>query len=93
MVLTYNGQASPQGMITLTNVPNILTIQSSSVTGNNSVLKITINDLTKIDPNNTYYITINGLTITSGNVGNNFLLVILTLELIRQLQLILLLSH
>lgn len=72
MVLTYNGQASPQGMITLTNVPNILTIQSSSVTGNNSVLKITINDLTKIDPNNTYYITINGLTITSGNVGNNF---------------------
>jgi hypothetical protein len=26
MVLTYNGQASPQGMITLTNVPNILTI-------------------------------------------------------------------
>lgn len=72
MVLTYNGQAGPQGMITLTNVPNILTIQSSSVTGNNSVLKITINDLTKIDPNNTYYITINGLTITSGNVGNNF---------------------
>lgn len=72
MVLTYNGQASPQGMITLTNVPNILTIQSSSVTGNNSVLKITINDLTKIDPNNTYYITINGLTITSGNIGNNF---------------------
>lgn len=72
MVLTYNGQASPQGMITLTNVPNILTIQSSSVTGNNSVLKITINDLTKIDPNNTYYITINGLTITNGNVGNNF---------------------
>lgn len=72
MVLTYNGQASPQGMITLTNVPNILTIQSSSVTGNNSVLKITINDLTKIDPNNTYYITINGLTITSGNAGNNF---------------------
>lgn len=72
MVLTYNGQASPQGMITLTNVPNILTVQSSSVTGNNSVLKITINDLTKIDPNNTYYITINGLTITSGNVGNNF---------------------
>ena len=72
MVLTYNGQASPQGMITLTNVPNILTIQSSSVTGNNSVLKITINDLTKIDPNNTYYITINGLTIISGNVGNNF---------------------
>lgn len=72
MVLTYNGQASPQGMITLTNVPNILTIQSSSVTGNNSVLKITINDLTKIDPNNTYYITINGLTVTSGNVGNNF---------------------
>lgn len=72
MVLTYNGQASPQGMITLTNVPNILTIQSSSVTGNKSVLKITINDLTKIDPNNTYYITINGLTITSGNVGNNF---------------------
>lgn len=72
MVLTYNGQASPQGMITLTNVPNILTLQSSSVTGNNSVLKITINDLTKIDPNNTYYITINGLTITSGNVGNNF---------------------
>lgn len=72
MVLTYNGQASPQGMITLTNVPNILTIQSSSVTGNNSVLKITINDLTKIDQNNTYYITINGLTITSGNVGNNF---------------------
>lgn len=72
MVLTYNGQASSQGMITLTNVPNILTVQSSSVTGNNSVLKITINDLTKIDPNNTYYITINGLTITSGNVGNNF---------------------
>lgn len=72
MVLTYNGQANTQGMITLTNVPNILTIQSSSVTGNNSVLKITINDLTKIDPNNTYYITINGLTITSGNVGNNF---------------------
>lgn len=69
MVLTYNGEASTQGMITLTNVPNILTIQSSSVTGNNSILKITINDLTKINPSNTYYITINNLTITSGDAG------------------------
>lgn len=69
MVLTYNGEANTQGMITLTNVPNILTIQSSSVTGNNSILKITINDLTKINPNNTYYITINNLTITSGDAG------------------------
>lgn len=67
MVLTYNGEASTQGMITLTNVPNILTIQSSAVTGNNSILKITINDLTKINPSNTYYITINNLTITSGD--------------------------
>lgn len=69
MVLTYNGEASTQGMITLTNVPNILTIQSSAVTGNNSILKITINDLTKINPSNTYYITINNLTITSGDAG------------------------
>lgn len=69
MVLTYNGEASTQGMITLTNVPNILTIQSSAVTGNNSILKITVNDLTKINPSNTYYITINNLTITSGDAG------------------------
>ena len=71
MVLTYNGEASTQGMITLTNVPNILTIQSSAVTGNNSILKITINDLTKINPSNTYYITINNLTISNSNFKDN----------------------
>lgn len=72
MVLTYNGQTTTAEMITLTNVPNILTIQSSSVTGNKSILKITISDLTQINTSNTYYITINGITITSGSVGNNF---------------------
>ena len=70
MELTYNGRQNASGMITLTNVPNILSLSSSSISGNKSLLKITISDLSRIDMNVKYNITINGNTITSGESGN-----------------------
>lgn len=65
MNILYDGMSNPTGLITLTNVPNILTIESDSVTGSKSELTIFIYDLNNVDLNQEYYLTINDITINS----------------------------
>lgn len=70
MRVTYNGQTSPSGMITLTGVPNILTIESDPAVGRSATLVInTIN--TSFTEDTEYYITINGITVRSTDDWNN----------------------
>lgn len=72
MRITYNGLENASGIITLTNVPNIVSIESTSITGYPASLTLTVSDLSKVDENTEYYITINNRTISSGNGTKNF---------------------
>ena len=65
MKLTYDGLSAPNNMITLTGVPNILTLESNAIQGSKAELLITVNNLAIIDTTKEYTITINGITITS----------------------------
>lgn len=67
MRINYNGRTNANGIVTLTNVPNILTIESDSITGSNAQLSITIGS---VPTSGDYYITINGHTITNKGVGS-----------------------
>lgn len=65
MKLTYDGLQTPNNMITLTDIPNILTLESDTIQGSKAELLITISNLSSIDVSKEYTITINGMTITS----------------------------
>ena len=49
MKISFDGQTSPGNIITLTSVPNILTIESGTVQGSKSELLITVNNLASLD--------------------------------------------
>lgn len=74
MKITYDGQTNPSNTITITQVPNILTIESDGVQGSKAELHITIGDLSSINLDKDYYITINGVTInsTTGRARNKY---------------------
>ena len=65
MRLTYDGLSAPNNIITLTGVPNILSLESNTIQGSKSELLITVANLSVIDPTKEYTITINGITISS----------------------------
>lgn len=71
MVISYNGLTNTSGLITLTDIPNILTIESSRVQGSKSELRLTVNNLSGIDITKEYSITINGVTINSSQKEGN----------------------
>lgn len=71
MILKYNNGA-PNGIVTFTGIPNIVTLQSDSITGSKAKLTITMSNLTTIDLNKEYYISVNNQTITSGAGSNSF---------------------
>ena len=67
MILTYNG-GSP--VITFTEIPNIVTLQSDSITGSKAKLVITINST--IDVSKDYFISINDQVATLHFISNEF---------------------
>lgn len=71
MNITYDGQSITSGLITLTGIPNILSVESGKVQGSKAELRITINNLSGIDPTKEYMITINDNTITSSQSEGN----------------------
>lgn len=71
MNIYYDGLTNTSGLITLTGVPNILTIDSDNVQGSKAELRLTVNNLSGIDPNKEYTITINDTTINSSQIEGN----------------------
>lgn len=71
MNIYYDGLTNTSGLITLTGVPNILTIDSGDVQGSKAELRLTINNLSGIDTNKEYTITINDTTINSSQTEGN----------------------
>lgn len=65
MNITYNGQNSPKNMITFNGIPNILTIEATSVQGSTAELTLTVSNLSGINLNTEYYININDNIIKS----------------------------
>ena len=59
MKISFDGQTSPGNIITLTSVPNILTIESGTVQGSKSELLITVSNLASLDLTKEYTITVN----------------------------------
>lgn len=72
MKISFDGQTSPGNIITLTSVPNILTVQSETVQGSKSELLITVSNLASLDLTKEYTITVNDVTIhsTTGKAAN-----------------------
>ena len=72
MKISFDGQTFPGNIITLTSVPNILTIESGTVQGSKSELLITVNNLASLDLTKEYTITVNDVTIhsTAGKAAN-----------------------
>lgn len=70
MKLTYDGGISTDKVMTLTGIPNILTIESDNITGSKATLGIVVTGLADVDVNKDYYITVNGQTITSKGTGD-----------------------
>ena len=71
MNIYYDGLTNTSGLITLTGVPNILTIDSGDVQGSKAELRLTVNNLSGIDTNKEYIITINDTTINSSQIEGN----------------------
>mgnify|MGYP000247105017 FL=1 len=65
MNIYYDGLTNTSGLITLTGVPNILTVDSGYVQGSKAELRLTVNNLFGIDTTKEYTITINDTTINS----------------------------
>lgn len=66
MIITYNGVQNLTNAITFDGIPNILTIEETNSGGTNATLTITLNN-GSIDTSISYYIEINGYTISSTN--------------------------
>lgn len=67
MILTYDGLSNPNNIITLTGIPNILTLESDNVQGSKAELRITVDNLQNIELGKEYFININDQIITSTN--------------------------
>ena len=65
MNIYYDGWTNTSGLITLTGVPNILTIDSGDVQGSKAELILAVSNLSAVDPTKEYTITINDTTINS----------------------------
>lgn len=72
MKITYDGLTNYSGLVTLTGIPNILSIEAGSVQGSKSEIRITVSNLNGIDPSKEYSITINDVTINSGEGTKSF---------------------
>ena len=96
MKISFDGQTSPGNIITLTSVPNILTIESGTVQGSKSELVIIVSNLASLDLTKEYTITVNDVK-TIGKIVyivlqvklliSSFILLIVIQKEIRLLQL------
>lgn len=65
MNILYDGITSPQNIVTFNGIPNILTIEATSVQGSKAELTINVVNLSGINLNTEYSININGAIIKS----------------------------